>query len=76
VEEHADRASAANTSRQEITLLESNANTKAQAMMDYYANMESSFDATTESDAVARSRRSKLPSYLISSATSLHPCNI
>jgi hypothetical protein len=56
VEEHADRASAANTSRQEITLLESNANTKAQAMMDYYANMESSFDATTESEAVTRSK--------------------
>jgi len=47
-EEHADRADA---SRRELALLESNADTRSQAMMDYYAKMESSFDATAESEA-------------------------
>jgi phage gp36-like protein len=67
---------AADASRRKLVLLESNADTKSRAMMDYYAKMESSFDATTESEAAARSKRFKLPSHLISSATSLHSCNI
>ena len=56
-EDHADRADA---SRRELALLESNADTRSQAMMDYYAKMESSFDATAESEASARSKRSRL----------------
>ncbi|CAD6231123.1 unnamed protein product [Miscanthus lutarioriparius] len=59
-EEHADRAGAADASRRELALLESNADTRSQAMMDYYAKMESSFDATAESEAAARSKRSRL----------------
>jgi hypothetical protein len=59
-EEHADRAGAADASRRELALLESNADTRSQATMDYYAKMESSFDATAESEAAARSKRSRL----------------
>ncbi|XP_052140769.1 protein ANTAGONIST OF LIKE HETEROCHROMATIN PROTEIN 1-like [Oryza glaberrima] len=59
-EEHSDRAGAADASRRELALLESNADHKSQAMMDYYAKMEGSFDAAAESDAAARSKRSRL----------------
>ncbi|BAF05328.2 Os01g0582600 [Oryza sativa Japonica Group] len=59
-EEHSDRAGAADASRRELALLESNADHKSQAMMDYYAKMEGSFDAAAESDATARSKRSRL----------------
>ncbi|KAF0916321.1 hypothetical protein E2562_005923 [Oryza meyeriana var. granulata] len=59
-EEHSDRAGAADASRRELALLESNADHKSQAMMDYYAKMEGSFDAAEESDAAARSKRSRL----------------
>jgi hypothetical protein len=59
-EEHADRAGAADASRRELALLESNADTRSQAMMDYYAKMEGSFDATADSEAAARSKRSRL----------------
>jgi hypothetical protein len=76
VEEHVDRASAADTSRRELALLESNVGMRSEAMMNFFAKMESSFDATAESKAVTKSKRSRLPSYLISSATSLHHCNI
>ena len=65
-EEHAYRVGASDTSRRELALLESNVDTRLEAMMDYYAKMESSFDTTTESKATARSKRSRLPSYLIS----------
>ena len=56
-EAHADSADA---SRRELALLESNADTKSQAMMDYYAKMEGSFDADADSEAAARSNRSRL----------------
>uniref|UniRef100_A0A0D9YAZ5 DDE Tnp4 domain-containing protein n=1 Tax=Oryza glumipatula TaxID=40148 RepID=A0A0D9YAZ5_9ORYZ len=59
-EDHSDRAGAADASRRELALLESNADHKSQAMMDYYAKMEGSFDAAAESDAAARSKRSRL----------------
>lgn len=59
-EEHADRAGAADASRRELALLESNADTRSQAMMDYYAKMEGSFDAAADSEAAARSKRSRL----------------
>ena len=75
-EEHADRAGAADASRRELALLESNVNTRSEAMMYYYAKMESSFDAIAESEAITRSKRSRVLSYLISPATSLHHCNI
>jgi hypothetical protein len=70
-EEHTDRVGAADASRLKLVLLESNADTRSRAM-DCYAKMESSFDATAESEAAARSKRFRLPSHLISSATSLH----
>ncbi|CAO2203823.1 unnamed protein product [Urochloa humidicola] len=59
-EEHADRAGAADASRRELALLESNADTRSHAMMDYYAKMEGSFDAAADADAAARSKRSRL----------------
>ncbi|CAL4949077.1 unnamed protein product [Urochloa decumbens] len=59
-EEHADRAGAAEASRRELALLESNADTRSHAMMDYYAKMEGSFDADADADAAARSKRSRL----------------
>ncbi|KAL5227510.1 hypothetical protein ABZP36_015775 [Zizania latifolia] len=59
-EDHSDRAGAADASRRELALLESNADNKSQAMMDYYAKMEGSFDAAAESDTAARSKRSRL----------------
>ncbi|CAO2190795.1 unnamed protein product [Urochloa humidicola] len=59
-EEHADRAGAADASRRELALLESNADTRSHAMMDYYAKMEGSFDAAADGDAAARSKRSRL----------------
>ena len=46
--------------RRELALLESNADHKSQAMMDYYAKMEGSFDAAAETDAAVRSKRSQL----------------
>ncbi|KAK1665314.1 hypothetical protein QYE76_053473 [Lolium multiflorum] len=54
-EGHADSADA---SRRELALLESNADSKSQAMMDYYAKIEGSFDADADSEAAARSRLS------------------
>ncbi|KAL6615453.1 hypothetical protein ACP70R_037723 [Stipagrostis hirtigluma subsp. patula] len=59
-EEHADRAGDADASRRELALLESHADQRSQAMMDYYAKMEGSFDASAETDAAARSKRSRL----------------
>lgn len=59
-EGHADSAGAADASRRELALLESNADNKSQAMMDYFAKMEGSFDADAESEAAARSNRSRL----------------
>ncbi|CAL4975628.1 unnamed protein product [Urochloa decumbens] len=59
-EEHADRAGAADASRRELALLESNADTRSHAMMDYYAKMEGSFDTAADADAAARSKRSRL----------------
>jgi len=56
-EEHADRAGA---SGRELALLESNADARSQAMMDYYAKMEGSFDAAADTEAAARSKRSRL----------------
>jgi hypothetical protein len=76
MKEHDDRVSTAGASRRELALLESNIDTRLKAMMYYYAKMESSFDATTESEAITRSTHSRLPFYLISPATSLHHCNI
>ncbi|XP_047072145.1 protein ANTAGONIST OF LIKE HETEROCHROMATIN PROTEIN 1-like [Lolium rigidum] len=57
-EGHADSAGAADASRRELALLESNADSKSQAMMDYYAKMEGSFHADADSEAAARSRLS------------------
>ncbi|TVU34240.1 hypothetical protein EJB05_16071, partial [Eragrostis curvula] len=59
-EEHADRAGAADASRRELALLESNADARSQAMTDYYAKMEGSFDAAADADVAARSKRSRL----------------
>lgn len=59
-EGHTDSAGAAGASRRELALLESNADHKSQAMMDYYAKMEGSFDADAQSEAAARSKRSRL----------------
>src|SRR4051812_6829526 len=44
-EGHADTARAADASRRQLALLESKADDKSQAMMDYFAKMEGSFDA-------------------------------
>ncbi|XP_062213800.1 protein ALP1-like [Phragmites australis] len=59
-EEHAERAVAADASRRELALLESNADTKSQAMIDYHAKMEGSFNAAAETEAAYRSKRSRL----------------
>ncbi|KAL6881991.1 hypothetical protein ACP4OV_011463 [Aristida adscensionis] len=59
-EDHAEREGAADASRRELALLESNADHRSQAMMDYYAKMEGSFDASADTDAAARSKRSRL----------------
>ncbi|KAM0874196.1 hypothetical protein ACQ4PT_037579 [Festuca glaucescens] len=67
-EGHADSAGAADASRRELALLESNADSKSQAMMDYYAKMEGSFDADADSEAAARSSRSRLSASAAASA--------
>uniref|UniRef100_A0ACD5VW84 Uncharacterized protein n=1 Tax=Avena sativa TaxID=4498 RepID=A0ACD5VW84_AVESA len=56
-EGHADSAAA---SRRELALLESNADNKSHAIMEYYAKMEGSFDADADAEAAARSKRSRL----------------
>ena len=53
----ADRAGA---SGQELALLESNAGARSQAILGYYAKMEGSFNATVDTEAAARSKRSRL----------------
>ncbi|KAM0838175.1 hypothetical protein ACQ4PT_061155 [Festuca glaucescens] len=67
-EGHADSTGAADASRRELALLESNADSKSQAMMDYYAKMEGSFDAEADSEAAARSVRSRLSASAAASA--------
>ncbi|GJM94083.1 hypothetical protein PR202_ga10697 [Eleusine coracana subsp. coracana] len=59
-EEHADRAGAADASRRELALLESNADARSQATAEYFAKVEGSFDAAAEADSAARSKRSRL----------------
>ena len=56
-EEHADRAGA---SGQELALLESNAGARSQAILGYYAKLEGSFNAAVDTEAAARSKRSRL----------------
>ncbi|OEL20762.1 hypothetical protein BAE44_0018220 [Dichanthelium oligosanthes] len=67
-EEHTDRAGATDASKRELALLESSADTRSQVTLDYYAKMEGSFDAAADSEAAAKSKRSRLSASAVAAA--------